>query len=64
MPKLKTKKSISRRFRVTPRGKVLHRSSFRGHLRSHKSATQRRRYKKVKLLPAVRARKIKLILGK
>lgn len=61
--KLKVKKSVSKRFRVTGTGKVLHRSSFRGHLRSSKSASQRRKFKKLKELFTRRARKIKMALG-
>lgn len=63
MSKQKIRKSVSKRFRVTKTGKVLHRSSFKGHLRSAKSATQKRRFKKLKLLTTRRARKIKMALG-
>lgn len=63
MPKLKIRQSVVKRFRVTKNGKVLHRSSFRGHLRSHKSASQIRRFRKLKPLTTARAKKIKQALG-
>lgn len=63
MAKQKTKKSVLKRFRVTKRGKVLHRSSFARHLRRKKSASQSRRHKQFKFLFGRRARKIKRLLG-
>jgi len=62
--KQKTKKSVSKRFRITKKGKVLHRSSFSRHLRKNKSKTQKGKYKKVKELKGRMARKIKKIMGK
>ena len=60
---MKIKKSISRRFRVTSHGKVLHRTSFGAHLKANKSKSQRRRYKKLKPLKPAYAKKIKKLLG-
>lgn len=65
MPKLKIRKSISRRFRITPTGKVLHRTSFGGHLKVNKKKNQIRRYKILKPILSKRvSKKIKLLLGK
>jgi len=64
MPKQKTKKSAVKRFRITKRGKVLHRSSFGRHLRKSKSKTQKKKYKKMKKLKGTMAKKIKKIMGK
>ncbi|MBI3290191.1 50S ribosomal protein L35 [Candidatus Microgenomates bacterium] len=58
--KLKTRKSASRRFKVTATGKILRRTSFRSHLASNKSKRARRN-KVVKLIGANR-KKIKKIL--
>jgi len=64
MPKLKIRKSVSRRFRVTPRGKVLHKPSFGGHLKVNKKKNQIRRQKGLKRIKNSVARKIKKLLGK
>lgn len=64
MPKLKTRKSIAKRFKITKSGKVLHRSSFSRHLRASKSKGQKGRYKKLKLLTGRMAKKVKKALGK
>ncbi len=42
MPKQKTHKGMKKRFKVSAKGKVKHRSAFRGHLLSHKSGKQKR----------------------
>lgn len=62
MSKQKTKKSVSKRFRVTKNGKVLHRSSFARHLRSSKSGAQKRRQAQGKQLTTRVAKKIKKLI--
>lgn len=62
--KLKTKKSVAKRFKITAGGKVLHRSHGMRHLRTHKSKAQIRRLKKVKILWKAIAIKVKKSLGK
>jgi large subunit ribosomal protein L35 len=43
MPKMKTHSSSSKRFRVTRRGKVLHRKATGNHMLTKKSGSRRRR---------------------
>ena len=50
MPKLKTKKSAAKRFKITGTGKVLHYGAGGGHLLSKKSAKRKRRIKKAQQL--------------
>ena len=61
--KMKTKKSLLRRVNITKTGKLLHGSSFKRHLRRNKSASQKRRYRKVKQFDNTRANKFKKALG-
>lgn len=63
MPKFKIRKSIARRFRVTKNGKVLHKTSFGGHLKANKSKSQIRKYRKMKAIKTSVAKKIKQLLG-
>lgn len=42
MPKMKTKKSVSKRFKVTGSGKVRRAKSGRRHLLSHKTSKRKR----------------------
>ncbi|MDO8551131.1 MAG: 50S ribosomal protein L35 [bacterium] len=64
MPKIKIRKSIRNRFKITKTGKVLHRSSFGRHLRRRKSKSQIRDYNRDKALEGKIAKKIKRLLGK
>jgi len=43
--KLKTRKIVMKRFKVTATGKILHRTQGMRHLRANKSAKQIRRYR-------------------
>lgn len=63
MYKLKTKRSVKRRFKVTKTGKVLRGSQMRSHLRSHKSKGTLRAQKEVKQLEGAFAKKVKQLLG-
>ena len=61
--KQRTRKSAAKRFKVTPTGKVLHRSIKLRHLRSSKSNSQIRRLKRMKIVVGVFEKKIKRMLG-
>ena len=58
MPKMKTHKGVKKRFKVSARGKVLHKKMFSGHLLSHKSGNRRRRLRKCNVVVPVLAKKI------
>ncbi len=64
MGKARTRKSASKRFRVTKKGKVLHRSHYLRHLRASKSKRRVRRLKQMKQTKGRHAMKIKKMLGK
>ena len=62
--KLKIKKSVAKRFKVTKTGKVLFRGSHIRHLRRKKSKSNLRRQKVPQRLRGVMAQKVKRALGK
>jgi len=62
--RLKIKKSVRNRFKITKNGKVLRDSSFRRHLRRKKTKKQLRRLKGRKVVLGRWARKVKKLLGK
>jgi len=62
MPKLKTKKSISKRFKLTKKGKVLRRKGFSRHLKTKKSSKRKRRLKRATIVKGSLAKKIKKFL--
>jgi|AntAceMinimDraft_10_1070366.scaffolds.fasta_scaffold218957_2 large subunit ribosomal protein L35 len=57
--KAKTRKSISKRFKITRTGKVLRRLSGMDHLRTRKSKRTKANQKKWVLVPGPLAKKIK-----
>ncbi len=63
MPKLKTKKSAAKRFRVTGSGKVKRARVGRSHLLSKKSASRKRRLKRKTMVVSGEIRDVKRMLG-
>jgi len=61
--KKKVKRAVSRRFKVTKTGKVLHARQNAGHRKSHKSKGQIRRSRAQGELTGVFAKKIKRMLN-
>lgn len=64
MSKMKVRKSITNRFKVTKNGKVMRRQGFRRHLKGSKSSKQLRNLKKTIELKGFYAKKIKKAVGK
>lgn len=63
MPKVKTKKAVAKRVKVTARGKVMRRMPGSSHLKSRKTPGQIRRYRKNRELTSVFAKHAKRLLG-
>jgi large subunit ribosomal protein L35 len=62
MPKLKTRKAASKRYKVTGNDNFLRRHAFKGHLLMHKSNRQKRKLSQVILVNASDSKSIKLML--
>jgi large subunit ribosomal protein L35 len=62
--KAKSRKSVTRRFKITGTGKVLRRMSFGRHLRHSKSRKQIRKYRQKKVISGPIARRIKRMMAK
>lgn len=62
MPKLKTNKSVAKRFRLTKSGKLKKRSARRGHLLGKKSRKAKRKLRRSSYLSSVDASKIRRLL--
>lgn len=61
--KVKVKKSVAKRFRVTKNGKVIFSHQYKGHLKLHKSKSRLRRAKEPGILTGAFAKKIKKLLA-
>jgi large subunit ribosomal protein L35 len=63
MPKMKTHRATAKRFRITRRGKVLHRKATGNHMLTKKSGSRRRRVEGMAEVTAERTG-IRRLLGK
>ena len=64
MPKMKTKKIVRKRFKITGTGKVMHRMQGARHLRSKKSKARQRRQDEPREITTIRySRMIKRFLN-
>jgi large subunit ribosomal protein L35 len=61
--KVKTRKSVLKRVKVTGTGKLTHRTNYKGHLRRNKSSKRKRGFKIAKYFTKTRAKKIAQTLG-
>ena len=59
MPKLKTRKSVKKRIRVTKKGKVKAAKAFRGHLLSSKNRKRKRNLKRRNVLTRAESAKLR-----
>jgi len=64
MPKQKTKKIITKRFKITKKGKVIRRKSFARHLNAKKSSKRKRRLSRMVNTNKIYAKKIRKVLGR
>lgn len=62
MPKMKTNKSVKKRFRVTKNKKVLSSKSFRRHLLTDRSSKKKRQARRARHVDPSDKKKIQLML--
>jgi len=62
MPKLKTRKAIAKRFKITKKGKIKRQRAGRGHLLAKKSRKRKRRLKKSALVSRTDKKAIKMLM--
>ncbi|KPK42015.1 MAG: 50S ribosomal protein L35 [Omnitrophica WOR_2 bacterium SM23_29] len=62
MPKLKTRKSVAKRFKLTKKGKILRRKAFKSHLLSKKSSRRKRSLRRPGLVDKTEYKKIRRLL--
>jgi large subunit ribosomal protein L35 len=62
MPKIKTKRSAAKRFKVTATGKVKRFKAFKSHLLTGKNAKRRRNLRKPDLVDKTEMKKVQRLL--
>ena len=63
MPKMKTKKSAAKRFKLTGSGKIRRRKAFTSHIMSSKSQKQKRKLRKGAILDPNNEKGVRRMLG-
>ena len=63
MPKLKTKKSVNKRMKITKTGKVLRRKPGGRHYKANKSGGRKRGLRGAALVPGKTAQNMKILLA-
>ena len=59
MPKIKTRKALIKRIKITKKGKVKKAKAFKGHLLTRKSRKRKRHLKQKNTVPSVEAKKFR-----
>ena len=63
MPKIKTRKGIQKRIRVTKTGKLMRAHAWKSHLFEHKKQKNKRAYKQLQSLSPADATQVRRALG-
>ena len=62
MPKLKTNRSVKKRFKITKKGKVKRHKAYKGHLLTWKSSKRKRSLRRAALVSSSEAGSIRKLL--
>ncbi|OIN97398.1 MAG: 50S ribosomal protein L35 [Deltaproteobacteria bacterium CG1_02_45_11] len=62
MPKLKTNKSVKKRYRITKKGKILRHHAGKGHLLTGKSKKRKRALRRAALVDSTEVKDIRRLL--
>ena len=60
--KLKTKKSVAKRFKITKTGKILRKRSYQSHFNAKQTGKQRRQKRKMVEVVGAEAKKLKKLM--
>ena len=63
MPKLKTRKGLADRVRVTRTGKLVRKHGWKSHLLEHKSAKRKRAFRAAQLIDPADRKQVRRALG-
>lgn len=63
MPKMKTKKALMKRIKITGTGKIMREQAFRSHLAQNKTTKQKRQSRKSTTMHASDYKRFKALIG-
>ena len=62
MPKIKTKKAVKKRFRITKKGRIKRGRAFRSHILTKKSRKRKRKLRKASLVSKTQEKTIRQLM--
>ena len=64
MPKMKTRRSVAKRFKLTGTGKIKRNKAYKSHILTKKSQKRKRHLRKSTILVSAEVRRVKRMLAK
>lgn len=63
MPKMKSKRALMKRIKVTKSGKLIRKSAYTGHLAPNKTTKQKRHLRKSRQVDATDVKRIRILIS-
>jgi large subunit ribosomal protein L35 len=63
MPKMKSKRALMKRIKITKSGKIIHKSAYTGHLAPNKTTKQKRHLQKARQIHPTDAKRIRILIS-
>lgn len=63
MPKMKSKRALMKRIKITKSGKILHKAAFTGHLAPRKTTKQKRHLRKSRQMHPSDVKRVRVLIS-
>jgi len=63
MPKMKSKRALMKRIKITKSGKLIRKSAYTGHLAPNKTTKQKRHLRKARQVDATDVKRIRILIS-
>jgi len=63
MPKMKSKRALMKRIKITKSGKLIHKAAYTGHLAPNKTTKQKRHLQKPRQIHPTDAKRVRVLIS-
>lgn len=63
MPKMKSKRALMKRIKITKSGKIMHKSAYTGHLAPRKTTKQKRHLRKIRQMHESDVKRVRILIS-
>ncbi len=63
MPKMKSKRALMKRIKITKTGKIIHKSAYTGHLAPNKTTKQKRHLQKGRQMHPTDVKRVRILIS-